>query len=164
MGGKAQSDGYRAVAGDLRLATAQFEELEGFSRFGTELDDETRRVLRQGRRVRAVLAQGPLETVPVGEQLVVLWATVGGAFDCGGAGAAWRRRRRACARASRDEAPAVLQRLEAGAVLDDDDRARIEELALAVAGSRGGGRRWRRVRCCGARCAARRRCARWSAR
>jgi hypothetical protein len=33
----------------------------------------------------------------------------------------------------RDEAAAVLQRLEAGAVLGDDDRARIEELAHAVA-------------------------------
>ncbi len=132
VGGKAQSDGYRAVAGDLRLATAQFEELEGFSRFGTELDEKTRRVLRQGRRVRAVLAQGPFETVPVGEQLAVLWATVGGAFDSvvpermPAAEARLRER-------VRDEARAVLERLESGAVLDEDDRVRIDELAREVA-------------------------------
>ncbi|MDF1522747.1 MAG: F0F1 ATP synthase subunit alpha [Trueperaceae bacterium] len=132
VGGKAQSDGYRAVAGDLRLATAQFEELEGFSRFGTELDEDTRRVLRQGRRVRAVLAQGAFETMPVGEQLAVLWATVGGAFDAVAPERMAAAEARSCER-MREEARAVLQRLEAGAVLGDDDRARIEELAHAVA-------------------------------
>ena len=48
VGGKAQLPAFRAVAGDLRLAYAQFEELETFARFGTRLDDETRRSLERG--------------------------------------------------------------------------------------------------------------------
>ncbi|MEF9673561.1 F0F1 ATP synthase subunit alpha, partial [Pseudomonas sp. PCH446] len=39
VGGKAQSAAYRAVAGDLKLAYAQFEELETFARFGARLDE-----------------------------------------------------------------------------------------------------------------------------
>ncbi len=37
---------YRAVAGDLKLAYAQFEELETFARFGARLDDNTRQDYR----------------------------------------------------------------------------------------------------------------------
>ena len=61
VGGKAQLPAYKAVAGDLRLAYSQFEELETFSRFGTNLEDETRRSLERGRRVRETLKQS---TVP----------------------------------------------------------------------------------------------------
>jgi F-type H+-transporting ATPase subunit alpha len=39
VGGKAQRAAYRAVAGDLKLAYAQFEELETFARFGARLDE-----------------------------------------------------------------------------------------------------------------------------
>ncbi len=39
VGGKAQRAAYRAVAGDLKLAYAQFTELESFAKFGTRLDD-----------------------------------------------------------------------------------------------------------------------------
>jgi F-type H+-transporting ATPase subunit alpha len=81
VGGKAQSPGYRRVAGDLRLAYAQFEELEGFARIGSELDAQTRQRLRRGRRVRAVLRQAALGTQRVGEQLLALQAVVGGDFD-----------------------------------------------------------------------------------
>ncbi len=42
VGGKAQRGPFHAVAGDLRLAHAQREELESFSRFGARLDDATR--------------------------------------------------------------------------------------------------------------------------
>ena len=52
---------FRAVAGDLRLSYAQFEELEAFARFGTRLDEETRRTLERGRRVREILKQPQYE-------------------------------------------------------------------------------------------------------
>jgi F-type H+-transporting ATPase subunit alpha len=81
VGGKTQLAAYRAVAGDLRLTYAQFEELEAFARFGTRLDEETRRVLHRGRRIRAILKQpqyGP-RTAP--QQVMVLHALNSGAFD-----------------------------------------------------------------------------------
>lgn len=132
VGGKAQSPGYRAVAGDLRLAYAQFEELEGFSRFGTELDAETRRVLRRGRRVRAVLTQGALVTLPVGEQLVALAALVAGAFDAVPAArvsAAEAALRRAAREGHRD----LLERLDGGGDWQPGDREGLVATAERVA-------------------------------
>ena len=55
VGGKAQRAAYRAVAGDLKLAYAQFEELETFARFGARLDESTRKIIEHGRRIRACL-------------------------------------------------------------------------------------------------------------
>jgi F-type H+-transporting ATPase subunit alpha len=81
VGGKAQRPAYRAVAGDLRLAHAQFEELEAFARFGTRLDAQTRRQLERGQRVRAVLKQPQSQPIPVAEQFAVLLAAARGVFD-----------------------------------------------------------------------------------
>lgn len=81
VGGKAQRAAYRAVAGDLKLAYAQFEELETFARFGARLDEETRKTLEHGRRIRACLRQPELAPVSVPEQLAVLLALSAGLFD-----------------------------------------------------------------------------------
>jgi F-type H+-transporting ATPase subunit alpha len=74
VGGKTQLAAYRAVAGDLRLSYSQFEELEAFARFGTRLDEETRKNLDRGRRVREILKQSQYEPMPVAEQIAVLVA------------------------------------------------------------------------------------------
>ncbi|HVN71072.1 MAG TPA: alternate F1F0 ATPase, F1 subunit alpha [Desulfomonilia bacterium] len=81
VGGKAQLPAYRAVAGDLRIAYSQFEELESFSRFGTRLDDDTRKRLERGWRVREILKQPQLKPIRVSEQIAALLAVNGGAFD-----------------------------------------------------------------------------------
>ena len=81
VGGKAQLPAYRAVAGDLRLYYAQFEELETFARFGTRLDDATRRTLSRGRRVREMLKQAEQKPLAVAEQVAVLLATTHGLLD-----------------------------------------------------------------------------------
>src|SRR5208337_1727659 len=52
VGGKAQPRILRMVASDLRLLYAQLGELETFTRFGAELQPETRRRLQRGRRLR----------------------------------------------------------------------------------------------------------------
>ena len=81
VGGKSQLNAYRSVAGDLRLYYSQFEELEAFSRFGTRLDEQTRKTLERGRRVREVLKQGQFEPISVPEQLSVLLAVNAGLLD-----------------------------------------------------------------------------------
>ncbi|MEO7336538.1 MAG: alternate F1F0 ATPase, F1 subunit alpha [Caldimonas sp.] len=81
VGGKAQRGSFRAVAGDLKLAYAQFEELETFSRFGARLDDSSRRAIARGQRIRACLKQPQSEPVSVAEQVVVLQALTAGLFD-----------------------------------------------------------------------------------
>jgi len=81
VGGKAQRAAYRAVAGDLKLAYAQFAELESFAKFGTRLDDHTRKVIEHGKRIRAILKQPELEPASVDEQIVILVALTGGLLD-----------------------------------------------------------------------------------
>ncbi|MCP5158961.1 MAG: alternate F1F0 ATPase, F1 subunit alpha [Gammaproteobacteria bacterium] len=81
VGGKTQLPAYRAIAAELRLAYAQFEELETFARFGTRLDEATRRTIERGRRVREVLKQPPYQPLPVAEQVAVLLAVTEGVFD-----------------------------------------------------------------------------------
>ena len=81
VGGKAQRAAYRAVAGDLKLAYAQFEELETFARFGARLDEDTRKIIDHGRRIRACLKQPEFAPVSVPEQIVVLLALTAKLFD-----------------------------------------------------------------------------------
>ena len=81
VGGKAQRAAYRAVAGDLKLAYAQFEELETFSRFGARLDENTRTIIEHGRRIRACLKQPESAPVSVPAQITVLLALTANLFD-----------------------------------------------------------------------------------
>ncbi|HWQ49362.1 MAG TPA: alternate F1F0 ATPase, F1 subunit alpha [Methanosarcina sp.] len=81
VGGKAQLAAYRAVAGDLKLAYSQFEELEAFTRFGARLDENTRKIIEHGRRIRALLKQPQNSPVPVPDQIVILVALNARLFD-----------------------------------------------------------------------------------
>jgi F-type H+-transporting ATPase subunit alpha len=81
VGGKTQLPAYRSVAGDLRLSYSQFEELESFSRFGTRLDEATRRTLERGWRVREILKQGQYKPLRASEQIASLLSVTGGALD-----------------------------------------------------------------------------------
>jgi len=128
VGGKAQLPAFRAVAGDLRLAYAQFEELETFARFGTRLDEETRRSLERGRRVREILKQDEHDGFSVAEQAVVLLATTHGLLD------AVPVERVADAQADLrrvflDEQPRLCERIAAGQALGDEDRETILDVA-----------------------------------
>ena len=81
VGGKAQIAAYRQVAGDLRLSYTQFQELESFARFGTRLDERTRKTLEHGKRVREALKQDQFSPLSTGEQVAVLLAVTKGLLD-----------------------------------------------------------------------------------
>lgn len=81
VGGKAQRAAYRAVAGDLKLAYAQFEELETFARFGARLDQATRQSIEHGKRIRACLGQSEFAPVSVPAQIAILLALNAALFD-----------------------------------------------------------------------------------
>lgn len=81
VGGKAQRNDYREVAGSLKLAYAQFEELENFARFGTRLDASTQAQLEHGKRIRACLKQSEHDPVPINAQIALLKALGDGKFD-----------------------------------------------------------------------------------
>jgi len=81
VGGAAQLAAYRAVAGDLKLAYSQFEELETFAKFGTRLDDATRKTIDHGQRIRACLKQPESQPVSMVDQIAVLLALADSLFD-----------------------------------------------------------------------------------
>jgi F-type H+-transporting ATPase subunit alpha len=81
VGGAAQRAAYRSVAGSIKLAYSQFEELEGFAKFGTRLDDATRKIIDHGQRIRACLKQSESQPVSMTEQICVLLALTDGLFD-----------------------------------------------------------------------------------
>lgn len=81
VGGKAQLPAYREITGSLKLAYSQFEELESFARFGTRLDDKTRKIIRHGERIRAGFKQNELSPLSVADQIVFLIALTSGLFD-----------------------------------------------------------------------------------
>ncbi len=81
VGGSAQLPAYRQLLGPLKLFYSQFEELESFSKFGVQLDEETQRKLNRGRAIRAVLQQIQFKPLDVASQIVVFLAVNNGLLD-----------------------------------------------------------------------------------
>ncbi len=126
VGGKAQLPVYRAVAGDLRLAYAQFEELERFARYGARLEESRHRQLERGRRVREVLKQRQYEPLTVAAQLAELIAVTEGLLDdiaVDDITGVLPALRRAVA-----DAPDLVEQIHAGEPLTDDARAHLVDL------------------------------------
>ncbi len=131
VGGSAQADPYRAVAGDLRLSYSQFEELENFARFGVRLDEETQRTLARGRRVRELLKQPQYQPLSVPEQIVALTAVTEGSFDR----VPLERMRDAKTRVRRAfgaERDDLVEKLGQGQALSDEERSGMIELINRV--------------------------------
>ena len=128
VGGKAQLAAYRAVTGDLKLAYAQFEERESFSRFGARLDEDARKIIEHGRRIRACLEQPEFAPVSVLEQIAVLLALSAKLFDD-----VPLERMKEAEQALREAAakiPAeVIERLNTADKLSDEDRKTITDIA-----------------------------------
>ncbi len=81
VGGKAQLTAYRDITGNLKLAYAQFEELEAFARFGTQLDESTRGLIEHGKRIRWCLNQTRLDPLATHVQIFILLAFTEGLLD-----------------------------------------------------------------------------------
>lgn len=128
VGGKAQRAAYRAVAGDLKLAYAQFEELETFSRFGARLDEDTRKIIEHGRRIRACLKQSEFSPVSVPAQIAVLLALTAELFDHVPVDQ-MTDAEHAVHQAAADIPAEVRERLETADKLSDEDREAIIEIA-----------------------------------
>jgi F-type H+-transporting ATPase subunit alpha len=121
VGGKAQRAAYRAVAGDLKLAYAQFSELESFAKFGTRLDENTRKIIDHGQRIRAILKQPEFEPASVAEQIGILVALTAGLLDSVPIDKV-RDAEQALRKAAADIPAEVRKRFAASDKLSDEDR------------------------------------------
>lgn len=124
VGGKAQFPAYREVSGDLKLAYAQFEELETFARFATRLDPKTRATIEHGRRVREVLKQNENDPQSAAAQISVLKAVTEGLFDDLPLEEVRRAEQKIQDRVL-NELPQLCERIEKGEKLDESDWDRL---------------------------------------
>ncbi|HUH86053.1 MAG TPA: F0F1 ATP synthase subunit alpha, partial [Stellaceae bacterium] len=81
VGGNTQAPVLKAMSESLKLDYAQFLELEVFTRFGTMVDERTRKVIEHGRRIRAILGQRQFAPLALGEQVALLAAVSDGVLD-----------------------------------------------------------------------------------
>lgn len=73
VGGNAQVKAMKKIAGTLKLDQAQFRELEAFSKFGSDLDAATMRVLDKGRKNVEILKQGQYAPMKVEHQIAIIY-------------------------------------------------------------------------------------------
>jgi len=76
VGGDAQIKAMKKVAGTLKLEYAQYKELQAFSQFGSDLDQDTKDRLAKGERIVEVLKQGKSVPVGVENQVIIIFAVI----------------------------------------------------------------------------------------
>jgi len=76
VGGNAQIKGMKKIAGTLKLDQAQFRELEAFSKFGSDLDAATMRVLDKGRKNVEILKQQQYSPMKIEHQIAIIYCGV----------------------------------------------------------------------------------------
>ena len=81
VGSAAQERAMKSVVGALKLELSQYEEVARFARFGTEVNDATKRQIERGQRVEALLGQGPNRPVKMEDQVILFYALTKGYMD-----------------------------------------------------------------------------------
>jgi F-type H+-transporting ATPase subunit alpha len=81
VGSAAQTKAMKKVAGKLKLELAQFDELQAFSQFASDLDKTTQDQLARGQRLRELLKQPQNAPLSVYEQVALLYAGINGYLD-----------------------------------------------------------------------------------
>ncbi len=73
VGGNAQIQAMKKIAGTLKIDQAQYRELEAFAKFGSDLDAATLAVLDKGAKNVEILKQGQYSPVPVENQIAIIF-------------------------------------------------------------------------------------------
>lgn len=81
VGSAAQEPAMKALVGNLKLELSQFEEVEHFTRFGTEVDRATRQQIERGKRILSVFQQKPNQPLSFAMTIVILFALDRGYMD-----------------------------------------------------------------------------------
>ena len=128
VGGAAQTKAMKKAVGTLRLDLAQYREMEVFTQFSSDLDEETKSQLAYGQSLMYILRQGRSAPLSQGQQIVTLVTAMAHLYQqvpvaqvCSlrdyllGEFAAGR--------------PQLMQELEQGAALDDELRGQINDFA-----------------------------------
>ena len=80
VGGAAQTKAMKKAAGSLRVDLAQFREMEVFTQFSSDLDDETKTQLKYGEGLMELLKQPLTHPMSLAQQVVTLVGAIGKKF------------------------------------------------------------------------------------
>lgn len=78
VGGSAQIKAMKKVAGSLKLMLAQYTELQSFAQFGSDLDEDTKERLENGRILMEIIKQGQYSPITVEHQVMIIYAATKG--------------------------------------------------------------------------------------
>ena len=81
VGSSAQTKAMKKNAGKMKLAMAQYRELESFAQFDSDLDADTKRTIERGKRTSEMLKQGNGAPLSVGLQVASIYAVNNGYID-----------------------------------------------------------------------------------
>ena len=81
VGSAAQTKAMKKVAGKIKLELAQFDDLQAFAQFASDLDKTTQDQLSRGQRLRELLKQPQYSPLAVYEQVAILYAGINGLLD-----------------------------------------------------------------------------------
>ncbi len=112
VGSSAQTKIVKKLAGSVKLDLAQFEELQAFAQFGSDLDVNTRNKLERGSRITELFKQGLYKPKSLGMEVINLYAIQRGYFD----------------KVPVDSIEEVRKKLEATAAMDDALLKEIEHV------------------------------------
>ena len=81
VGSSAQIKSMKKVAGKMKLAMAQYRELESFAQFGSDLDADTKKAINRGQRVTELMKQSQYSPIGVSKQVASIYAVNEGFLD-----------------------------------------------------------------------------------
>merc|ERR1711971_409329 len=81
VGSAAQTKSMKQVAGSMKLELAQYREVAAFAQFGSDLDAATQQLLNRGVRLTELLKQGQYVSMPIEDQVAVIYCGVRGFLD-----------------------------------------------------------------------------------
>jgi len=81
VGSAAQIKNMKRVSGSLKLELAQYREMASFAKFGSDLDEATKRLLARGARLTELLKQSQYKPLPIEKQILSVFAGVNGYLD-----------------------------------------------------------------------------------
>jgi F-type H+-transporting ATPase subunit alpha len=81
VGSAAQTKAMKKVAGKVKLELAQYDDLQAFAQFASDLDKATQNQLARGQRLREILKQPQYAPLSVAEQVAAIYAGINGYLD-----------------------------------------------------------------------------------
>lgn len=81
VGSAAQVSAMKKIAGPLKLELARYREVKDFAKFGSDLDNETLKLIERGKLLTNLLKQKRFNPVSVEKQILSLYAALNGYLD-----------------------------------------------------------------------------------